>query len=137
MKTWNIAIALGFDNLNEVMENFTHFIKTLPEEALGYHATDIFGTSDLHLKQQKFYDVILKSFDIEPIEISDTTGSNVSKFIVEAVKQEYKVFDKESEKLIKSAIALGRLDNLEESPLNDFGCQPFLNCRWVTLQSYG
>ena len=126
VKTWNIATALGFDNLNEVIKNFTHFIKNLQTEALGYHATDIFATWDLHLKQQEFYNIILKTFNISPIEISDTTGSNVSKFIIEGVKQEYKVFDKESEKLIKSAIALGGLDNLEESPLNDFGCQPFL-----------
>lgn len=126
VKTWDIATALGFDNLNEVMENFSHFLKTLPCEALKYNATDIFATWDLHLRQQEFYDVILKTFGFDSIEVSDTTGSNVSKFIIEAVKQEFNVFDKETEKLIKSAIALGGIDNLEETPLNDFGCQPFL-----------
>jgi hypothetical protein len=127
VKTWNIAKALGFSNLNEVMENFSHFLETMPYEALKYHATDIFATWDLHLKQQEFYDVILKTFDVSSIEISDTTGSNVSKFIIEAIKQEFNAtFDKDKEKLIKSIIKLGGLDNLEESPLNDFGCQPFL-----------
>lgn len=126
VKTWDIATALGFDNLNEVMENFTHFLKTLPTNALGYHGRDIFSTWDLHLTQQEFYDLILKTFVFDSIEISDTTGSNVSKFLIECIKNEYGTFDKESEKIIKSAITLGGLDNLEESPLNDFGCQPFL-----------
>lgn len=127
VKTWNIAKALGFENLNEVMENFSHFLKTMPNEALKYHATDIFATWDLHKKQQEFYDVILKTFDVESIEISDTTGSNVSKFLVEVIKEEFHAtYDKDKEKLIKSIIKLGGLDNLEESPLNDFGCQPFL-----------
>lgn len=126
VKTWNVAKALGFENLSDVMGNFSHFLKTMPEDALKYHATDIFATWDLHLKQQTFYDVILQSFQMESIEVADTTGSNVSKFIVEAMKHEFKTFDKESEKALKQIINLGQLDNLENSPLNDFGCQPFL-----------
>jgi hypothetical protein len=143
VKTWNIAKALGFDNLNDVMGNFSHFLKTLPDEAIKYHATDIFATWDLSLKQQEFYNLILESFNIESIPVADTTGSNVSKFVVEAIKQEFapntfiydsegnKIFskgelDKETEKLIKSLIKLGHIDNLEKIPLNDFGCQPFL-----------
>jgi hypothetical protein len=126
VKTWNIAKALGFENLNDVMGNFSHFLKTMPEEALKYHATDVFATWDLHLKQQVFYDVILQSFQMESIEVADTTGSNVSKFIVEGMRQEFGVYDKDSEKILKQIINLGQLDNLENSPLNDFGCQPFL-----------
>ena len=121
-----IANALGSDNINFAIENFTQFIKNLPEAALKYNATDIFATWDLHLKQQEFYDVILKSFDLEPQQISDTTGANVSKFIIESIKQEFNALDKDSEKLVTSAIALGGVNNLEEIPLNDFGCQPFL-----------
>jgi hypothetical protein len=126
VKTWNIAKALGFENLNDVMENFSHFLKIMPDEALKYHATDIFATWDLHLKQQVFYDVILQSFQMETIEVADTTGSNVSKFIVECIKHEFGAYDRETEKILKEIINLGQLDNLENSPLNDFGCQPFL-----------
>lgn len=126
VKTWTVAKALGFENLNEVMENFSHFLKTMPDEALKYHAVDVFATWDLHLKQQTFYDVILQSFQMESIEVADTTGSNVSKFIVEGIKHEFGAFDKETEKILKQIINLGQLDNLENSPLNDFGCQPFL-----------
>lgn len=126
VKTWTVAKALGFDNLNDVMENFSHFLKNMPTEALQYHATDIFATWDLSQKQQTFYDVILQSFQLENIDIRDTTGANVSAFIVELIKQEFKVYDKDSEKILRKIMNLGQLDNLESSPLNDFGCQPFL-----------
>jgi len=121
-----IANALGSDNINFAIENFTQFLKQLPNTALQYNATDIFATWDLHLKQQEFYDVILQSFDLEPQQISDTTGANVSKFIIESIKKEFNALDKDSQKLISNAIALGGISNLEETPLNDFGCQPFL-----------
>ncbi|MBD0386264.1 MAG: hypothetical protein ICV54_06975 [Nostoc sp. C3-bin3] len=121
-----IANALGSDNINFAIENFTQFLEKLPKPALQYCATDIFATWDLHLKQQEFYDVILKSFDLEPQQIADTTGSNVSKFIIESIEKEFKALDKESQKLVTNAIALGNISNLEETPLNDFGCQPFL-----------
>ena len=126
VKTWNVAKALGFENLNEVMGNFSHFLKTMPEDALQYHATDVFATWDLHLKQQVFYDVILETFGFKSIEVADTTGSNVSKFIIEAMMYEFGATDKESEKALRKIINLSQLDNLENSPLNDFGCQPFL-----------
>jgi hypothetical protein len=127
VKTWDIATALGFDQLEDVMSNFSHFLKRLPEKALPYHATDVFATWDLHKKQQEFYDLILANFEVPSIEVSDTTGSNVSKFIVECIKNELRVNgDKDAEKILKSIIKLSGLDNLEEIPLNDFGCQPFL-----------
>lgn len=126
VKTWAVAKALGFDNLSDVMENFATFLEKTPNEALKYHATDIFATWDLSLKQQEFFNVILRSFDMQDIEIADTTGSNVSKFIVEGMKQEFKIYDKESEKTLRQIINLARLENLENSPLNDYGCQPFL-----------
>ena len=127
VKTWDIATALGFDNLSDVMSNFTHFLNTLPELALKYHATDIFATWDLHKKQQEFYDLILANFNIPSIEVSDTTGTNVSKFIIECIKKELGIDGiKELEKLVNQIIKLSGLDNLEEIPLNDFGCQPFL-----------
>ncbi|MBC1238498.1 hypothetical protein [Nostoc sp. 2RC] len=121
-----IANALGSDNINFAIENFTQFLKKFPKLALQYNATDIFATWDLHLKQQEFYDVILKSFDLEPLQIADTTGSNVSKFIIESIDKKFNALDKESQKLVSNAIALGGITNLEETPLNDFGCQPFL-----------
>lgn len=127
VKTWNIANALGFDELSDVIGNFSHFIKMLPETALKYHATDVFATWDLHKKQQEFYDLILANFNVPSIEVSDTTGSNVSKFIVECIKNELGINGiKEGEKLVNQIIKLSGLDNLEEIPLNDFGCQPFL-----------
>jgi len=121
-----IANALGSDNINFAIENFTVFLKKLPQPALQYCGTDIFATSDLNLKQQQFFDVILESFNLEPQQINDTTGANLSKFIIESIKQEFNITDKDSLKLISNAIALGGISNLEETPLNDFGCQPFL-----------
>ena len=127
VNTWVIAKALGFDSLNEIKENFSLFLKKQPKEALQYHATDIFATWDLSEVQQKFYNLILEAFDIEPNEVKDTTGANVSKFIVECIKKKYNASeDKEIDKLLKQIIKLGNIDHLEEIPLNDFGCQPFL-----------
>ncbi|MBW4677772.1 MAG: hypothetical protein KME52_28390 [Desmonostoc geniculatum HA4340-LM1] len=127
VNTWLIAKTLGFNSLNEIKENFSQFLDKMPEKALQYNATDIFATWDLNLKQQEFYNIILQTFGIESIDISDTTGSNVSKFLVECIKKEFGVSGiKEVEKLIKEIIGLGNLSNLEETPLNDYGCQPFL-----------
>lgn len=126
VNTWLVAKALGFDSLDEIKRNFTKFKEKMPELALKYNAVDIFASSDLDIKQQEFYDVILKTFDIEPIEVNDTTGSNVNKFLLQTVYKEFGAFEKAEQREINKIIKLGNLNNLENTPLNDFGCQPFL-----------
>lgn len=125
VKTKEIAGSLGLKNPSDVMSNFSRFLEVNPNLGLQYHAQDILATYGLHQKQQEFFDLILGDFGLESIPVSDTTGSNVAKFIIECIKKEFNA-DKETEKSIKEVIKFSHLDNLEEIPLNDFGCQPFL-----------
>lgn len=128
IKTTDIAHQMGLKNESEIMENMTLFRQHFRNLFLKYNAQDIFTSHELSETQQKFYDIILKSFNIESIPVADTTGSNVAKFIKAAIFQHFNVSedDKEKKKTLKNCLSLTRIQNLQETPLNDFGIQPFL-----------
>src|SRR3569832_147374 len=128
IKTKDIALQIGLKNENEIKENMTLFKQHFHELFLKYNAQDIFTSHELSQTQQKFFDIILKSFDIESIPVADTTGSNVAKFIKAILFQHFDISDEdtESKKILKNCLSLTRIQNLQETPLNDFGIQPFL-----------
>lgn len=128
IKTKDIAIQMGLKNESEIMENMTLFRQHFRDLFLKYNAQDIFTSHELSETQQKFYDIILESFNIESIPVADTTGSNVAKFIKAAIFQHFDILeeDKESKKILQSCFSLTRIQNLQETPLNDFGIQPFM-----------
>jgi hypothetical protein len=126
VKTKELANKLGCDP-SEIMANFTKFLEKEFKIAIQYHSVDLFATWDLHLKQQEFLDVIYQTFLLESEPIKDTTGANVSKFIIKNILSKFGgLYSKDIEKDIRKLLKLMGIDNLEQMDMNDFGCQPFL-----------
>ncbi|WP_332984708.1 hypothetical protein [Microcoleus sp. A003_D6] len=130
IKTDNIAVKLGVKK-NEIMENMSLLRENLVDDFINYLTVDLFTTHGLDETQRELLHLLRSNFDLEDVEISDTTGANVSKFIVNLISKnfnqssdskEYKL----NESIIKNQMKLTRIDNLQEIELNDFGYQPFL-----------
>lgn len=130
IKTDEIAVKLGIKK-DEIMENMSLFRENLTDDFINYLAVDLFTTHGLDETQRELLHLLRSNFDLDDVEISDTTGANVSKFIVNLISKnfnqssdskEYKL----NESIIKNQMKLTKIDNLQEIELNDFGYQPFL-----------
>jgi hypothetical protein len=130
IKTDDIAVKLGVKK-DEIMENMSLLKEKLIEEFINYLAVDLFTTQGLDEKQRELLHLLRSTFELDDVEISDTTGANVSKFIVNLISKnfnqssdskEYKL----NEAIIKNQMKLTKIDSLQEIELNDFGYQPFL-----------
>ena len=130
IKTDDIAVKLGIKK-DEIMENMSLLREKLLKVFIVYLTVDIFTTHGLDEKQRELLQLLRSNFNLDDVEISDTTGANVSKFIVNLISKnfnqssdskEYKL----NESIIKNQMKLTRIDNLQEIELNDFGYQPFL-----------
>jgi hypothetical protein len=58
--------------------------------------------------------------------LKDTTGSNVTEFILKGIDETFGVYSKEDKKLVRTILNLNRIENLQNIPQNDFGVQQFL-----------
>ncbi|MFM6204592.1 hypothetical protein, partial [Planktothrix sp.] len=90
------------------------------------------------------------NFKLDDVEIADTTGSNVAKFITDLISKSFNNSTdikewKQKESIIKHQLNLTRIDNLQDIELNDFGFQPFLTvggllftrmCNYPYLEGY-
>lgn len=130
IKRDNIAVKLGIKK-DEIMENMSLLREKLLKLFIVYLTVDIFTTHGLDKKQRELLQLLRSNFDLDDVEISDTTGANVSKFIVNLISKnfnqssdskEYKL----NESIIKNQMKLTKIDSLQEIELNDFGYQPFL-----------
>jgi hypothetical protein len=130
IKTDDIAVKLGIKK-DEIMENMSLLKENSIEEFINYLSVDLFTTHGLDETQRELLHLLRNNFDLDDVEISDTTGANVSKFIVNLISKnfnqssdskEYKL----NESIIKNQMKLTKIDNLQEIELNDFGYQPFL-----------
>jgi hypothetical protein len=130
IKTDEIAVQLGIKK-DDVMENMSLFRENLVDEFINYLTVDLFTTHGLDETQRELLHLLRSNFELDDVEICDTTGANVSKFIVNLISknfnqssntQEYKL----NESIIKNQMKLTRIDNLQEIELNDFGYQSFL-----------
>jgi len=130
IKRDDIAVKLGIKK-DEIMENMSLLRENLIEEFINYLTVDLFTTHGLDETQRELLHVLRSNFDLDDVEISDTTGANVSKFIVNLISKnfnqssdskEYKL----NESIIKNQMKLTKIDSLQEIELNDFGYQPFL-----------
>ena len=130
IKRDDIAVKLGVKK-DEIMENMSLLRENLIEEFINYLTVDLFTTHGLDETQRELLHVLRSSFDLDDVEISDTTGANVSRFIVDSISKnfnqssdskEYKL----NESIIKNQMKLTKIDSLQEIELNDFGYQPFL-----------
>ncbi|HZH38599.1 MAG TPA: hypothetical protein VEX17_00855, partial [Bacillales bacterium] len=130
IKTDDIAVKLGIKK-DEIMENMSLLRENSIDEFINYLSVDLFTTHGLDETQRELLHLLRSNFDLDDVEISDTTGANVSKFIVNLISKnfnqssdskEYKL----NESIIKNQMKLTKIDNLQEIELNDFGYQPFL-----------
>ena len=130
IKTDEIAVQLGIKK-DEIMENMSLLRENLIDDFINYLTVDLFTTHGLDATQRELLHLLRSNFELDDIEISDTTGANVSKFIVDLISKnfnqssdskEYKL----NESIIKNQMRLTRIDNLQEIELNDFGYQSFL-----------
>ena len=130
IKTDEIAVKLGIKK-DEIMENMSLLRENLTDDFINYLTVDLFTTHGLDETQRELLHLLRSNFDLDDVEISDTTGANVSKFIVNLISKnfnqssdskEYKL----NESIIKNQMKLTKIDSLQEIELNDFGYQPFL-----------
>ncbi|PJE39032.1 MAG: hypothetical protein CUR32_13390 [Flavobacterium sp.] len=130
IKTDDIAVKLGIKK-DEIMENMSSLRENLTDDFINYLTVDLFTTHGLDEKQRELLQLLRSNFDLDDVEISDTTGANVSKFIVNLISKNFNQSSdsKEyqlNESIIKNQMKLTKIDSLQEIELNDFGYQPFL-----------
>jgi len=130
IKTEEIAVKLGIKK-DEIMENMSLLRENLIDDFINYLTVDLFTTNGLDETQRELLHLLRSNFDLDDVEISDTTGANVSKFIVNLISKNFNqssdsVEFKQNESIIKNQMRLTRIDNLQEIALNDFGYQIFL-----------
>ena len=127
IKTDEIAREIGLKSGKEVIENFSKFASMKPELSAIYNSQDIFLSDLVSLEQQNLLDKLREDFNIRKIEINDTTGSIVSKFIKDLIYKEFGIEDDYSDegKILRELFNLTKIKNLQDIPLNDFGIQPF------------
>lgn len=130
LETREIAEELGLDSPDFIKENMTVLFEVMPEKAKQYNAQDIFLTSELDDTQRKFLSVMRQSFGLEPVEIADTTGKNVSNLITDLVFKHYGIIDDKVKRVFThgktSLFGLGKAQNVQKISSNHFGVQPFL-----------
>ncbi|MCT7981595.1 hypothetical protein [Laspinema olomoucense] len=123
--TPEIRSQLGLES--SVKEHFSLFADKMPLDAAKYNAKDLFTSADLSEKQQELLNHIRSDFGLENVDIADTTGSTVSRFIIDLVKTDIGALgDKEKLKLLTSLLGQTKVKNLQRIELNNFGIQPFM-----------
>ena len=127
IKTDEIAREIGLKSGKEVIENFSKFASMKPELSAIYNSQDIFLSDLVSVEQQNLLDKLREDFNIRKIDINDTTGSIVSKFIKDLIYKEFGIEDDYSNegKILSELFTLTKIKNLQDIPLNDFGIQPF------------
>lgn len=126
----DFAIKLGI-NKNEIKENMSLFRENFIDDFIKYNVLDLLTTSELDKTQRDLLHLLRSNFKLDDVEIADTTGSNVAKFITDLISKSFNnstdIKDwKQKESIIKHQLNLTRIDNLQDIELNDFGFQPFL-----------
>ena len=124
IETDELASKLGHNSIADIKTDMTKFRKTLVEFFTQYGVTDCFATHSLSESQQNYLNTIHSDFDLEHMEIKDTTGSNVSQFILNLMKYHFGVIDKKSDKVLTRQRKLGNADTIQKIELNRYGIQP-------------
>lgn len=124
IETEELRLKLGLSSIIDIKKNMSTFRLLEPELFSLYGSMDCLATWKLHLKQQELLDVTRDDFNLPLVEIKDTTGSNVGKFIEDLYNLHFNPnCDKKSDEIIKSQKHLGSADRLQNSTLNYFGIQ--------------
>jgi len=129
LETREIASKLGLESPDIIKENMSILFEELENDALVYNAQDIFLTDELDKIQRDFLNLMRNSFNLNPSEIADTTGKNVSELIIDLIYSHFGINPDESKdevRIIRKLLKLGKATNLQKLNSNHFGIQPFL-----------
>lgn len=124
VETEDLAFKLGHNSVEDIKTDMTKFRKTLVEFFAQYGVIDCFASHSLSESQQSYLNTIHSDFDLEHTEIKDTTGSNVSQFILDLMKFHFGVDNKKTEDALKKQRKLGNADTIQKIELNRYGIQP-------------
>lgn len=125
IETEDLAIKLGHDKVSDIKTDITEFRKVIPDLFAQYGIQDCFATHSLSERQQEYLNKLWSDFNLEPTDIKDTTGSNVSKFLLDLMEYHFSVDDKKSKEILTKQRKLGNADSLQKVELNRYGIQPF------------
>jgi hypothetical protein len=125
IETDDIATKMGLDSTSEIKANMSLLRELDPILFALYGGTDVLATHNLSVKHQELLDGIRSDFDLSSVEVKDTTGSNVARFINDLY---HKHFNPQENKAIAKEIqhrkALAQAQSIQDVELNSFGIQP-------------
>ena len=125
IETDEIAKKMGLNSTSEIKANMTLLRELDPVLFALYGGTDVFATHNLSVKHQELLDGIRRDFNLPAVEVKDTTGSNVAKFINDLYHKHFNLSeDKAIAKEIQHRKALAQVKNIQDVELNSFGIQP-------------
>jgi len=124
IETPEYAERLGVEP-KRIKENMTLFRETFPEAFERYAIGDVYATWALHMRQSEYFNKVRADLDLDPKEIKDTAGANVSSIISDLMVKHFNPSTKEDIKLLKTARRNAHWDKLAEAPNNHFGTQVF------------
>ncbi|BAZ47376.1 hypothetical protein NIES4102_44220 (plasmid) [Chondrocystis sp. NIES-4102] len=125
IETDEIANKMGLNSKSEIKANMSLLRQLDPILFALYGGTDVLATHNLSVKHQELLDGIRSDFNLPSIEVKDTTGSNVARFINDLY---HKHFNPQQNKAIAKEIqhrkALAQAKSIQDVELNSFGIQP-------------
>ncbi|AFZ38407.1 hypothetical protein Sta7437_4987 (plasmid) [Stanieria cyanosphaera PCC 7437] len=125
IETEELATKLGLKSTSDIKANMSLLRKFDPVLFALYGCTDVLATDKLSEKHQELLDNIRGNFGLDTVEVKDTTGSNVAKFINDLYHKHFNPDnDKDRTKTIQKYKALGQAKSIQNAELNDFGIQP-------------
>ncbi len=125
IETDQIASKMGLESKSEIKKNMTLLRKLDPILFARYGGTDVLATHNLSLKHLELLDGIRSDFNLQSVEVKDTTGSNVAKFINDLYHKHFNPSeDKGIAKEIQHRKALAQAKSIQDIELNSFGIQP-------------
>ena len=125
LETAEIATRMGLKSTAEIKANMSRLREEDPELFALYGGVDVLATHNLSLKHQELLDGIRNDFDLNSVEVKDTTGSNVAQFINDLYHKHFNPEnDHNTAKIIQHHKALAQAKSIQDIELNSFGIQP-------------
>lgn len=124
IETDEIAVKLGLKDKLEIKTKMTLLRELDPYLFALYGGTDVLATHNLSVKHQELLDGIRNDFNLNSVEVKDTTGSNVASFIQDLYQAHFNpTNDEKIGKLIIDRRRLGNADSIQNISLNYYGIQ--------------
>ena len=125
IETDEIAAEMGLNSRANIKANMSLLRELDPVLFALYGGTDVLATHNLSVKHQELLDGIRSDFDLPFVEVKDTTGSNVAKFINDLYHKHFNLLEDDViAKEIQHRKALAQAKSIQDVELNSFGIQP-------------